>query len=54
MTNYDNFAETFSKSRQNHPWPELDFILSDIERHGYMSILDIGCGNGRFIENYEL
>ena len=52
MTNYDQFAETFSKSRQDHPWPELDFIISDIRGRGYTSVLDIGCGNGRFLESY--
>ena len=47
---YDNFAHTFSKSRQNHPWPELDFIIEDMKKQWYKSILDIGCGNGRFLE----
>ena len=47
---YDNFSHTFSKSRQNHPWPELDFIIEDMKKQWYKSILDIGCGNGRFLE----
>ena len=50
---YDNFAHTFSQSRKNHPWPELDFIISDIRDHGYMSVLDVGCGNARFIQEWE-
>jgi SAM-dependent methyltransferase len=50
MVNYDAFAATFSKSRQDHPWPELDYIISDIRARGYTSVFDIGCGNGRFIE----
>ena len=50
MTNYDHFAETFSKSRKNLSWPELDYIISDIHDQGYTNLLDIGCGNGRFLE----
>jgi tRNA (uracil-5-)-methyltransferase TRM9 len=50
---YDNFATTFSNSRKNHPWPELDVIIEDIHSEWYTSVLDIGCGNGRFLENYE-
>ncbi len=47
---YDNFAKTFSESRHNHPWPELDAIIQDIKKHSFDSVLDIGCGNGRFLE----
>lgn len=47
---YDPFAQTFSKSRKNHPWPELDYIISDIRTQGHSRILDVGCGNGRFLE----
>ncbi|MBP9812711.1 class I SAM-dependent methyltransferase [Candidatus Gracilibacteria bacterium] len=53
MVNYDAFAETFSNSRKNHPWPEVDFFLSEMQKSGVKSILDIGCGNGRFIEQAE-
>lgn len=53
MGSYDQFAETFSKSRQDHPWPELDSIISDICEQGYTSVLDVGCGNGRFLEQME-
>lgn len=28
--NYDNYAKTFAKSRQNMKWPEIDFILNYI------------------------
>jgi 2-polyprenyl-3-methyl-5-hydroxy-6-metoxy-1,4-benzoquinol methylase len=48
--NYDAFAETFSESRKNHPWPELDFIIEEMRQNKYTSVLDIGCGNGRFLE----
>ncbi len=48
--NYDSFASTFSRSRKNLSWPELDAIIADMIAHGSTHILDIGCGNGRFIE----
>ncbi len=47
---YDNFAVTFSNSRKNLHWPELDSIILDMRNQGYKSVLDIGCGNGRFLE----
>lgn len=47
---YDNFATTFSNSRKNHPWPELQYIIEDMRIYQYNSVLDIGCGNGRFLE----
>lgn len=50
---YDNFAETFSKSREHHPWPELDAIIADMKKGGFSNILDIGCGNGRFLEEAD-
>lgn len=50
---YDHFAHTFSESRKNHPWPELDFILADMKSREFRSVLDIGCGNGRFLEEAE-
>lgn len=53
MALYDNFAHTFSKSRQDHPWPELEYIIRDLRDHGYTTVLDVGCGNGRCIEEFE-
>lgn len=50
---YDNFATTFSQSRKNHPWPELDYIIEDIRKQKYLSLLDVGCGNGRFLEEWK-
>lgn len=47
---YNAFAETFSNSRKNLHWPELEYIIEDIKDNGYKNILDIGCGNGRFLE----
>jgi tRNA G46 methylase TrmB len=49
MTQYDAYAQTFSNSRKNMHWPEIDAILSDLEIMHYKSVLDIGCGNGRFV-----
>ena len=49
---YDNFATTFSQSRKNHPWPELDYIIEDMKKQGVSSVLDVGCGNGRFLEEW--
>jgi predicted TPR repeat methyltransferase len=51
MTCYDAFAETFSHSRKNLKWPEIDFLLDDIltENIHPLHLLDIGCGNGRFL-----
>jgi tRNA (uracil-5-)-methyltransferase TRM9 len=50
---YNAFAETFSNSRKNLHWPELEYIIEDIKNNSYKSILDIGCGNGRFLEEWE-
>lgn len=50
---YDNFARTFSNSRKNHHWPELEYIIIDIQKQNFVSILDIGCGNGRLLQESE-
>jgi len=47
---YDAFAITFSSSRRNLHWPELDSIIADIKKQQYSRVMDIGCGNGRFLE----
>ncbi len=47
---YNNHAEEFSKTRQN-PWPGWDKCLEYIKNsfsQDVVSVLDIGCGNGRF------
>jgi SAM-dependent methyltransferase len=51
---YDAFATTFSNSRKNLHWPELEYIMADMIAHGSTSVLDIGCGNGRFLEQAEV
>ena len=50
---YDNFALTFSNSRKNLHWPELEYIIKDLQKFGYRTVLDIGCGNGRFLGEIE-
>lgn len=52
MTDYNPFAKTFSESRKNMKWKELDAIIEDIQKNNFQNILDIGCGNGRFLENF--
>lgn len=50
MVDYTPFAKTFSESRKSLSWPELDYIIADMKQSGFSSVLDIGCGNGRFVE----
>ncbi|MBP8017167.1 class I SAM-dependent methyltransferase, partial [Candidatus Gracilibacteria bacterium] len=57
MTNiYDNFSETFSKSRKNMNWPEIEYMIDFIKNSESIktikkiSILDVGCGNGRLLK----
>ena len=45
MDNYDNFSKTFSKSRKNMIWPEIEyfinFIKSNFEDKNKLNIIDI-------------
>lgn len=54
MVNYDAYASTFSQSRKNLHWGELDAIIEDIQISRYTDILDVGCGNGRFLEQMNM
>jgi hypothetical protein len=47
---YDAFATTFSNSRKNLHWPELEYIIADMKQRGCTNVLDVGCGNGRFLD----
>lgn len=44
---YRRHAESFSTTRQA-PWPGWDGILDAFADSGPRSVLDLGCGNGRF------
>jgi len=48
-TNYEEAAEEFDRSRQGLVWPELDRLAGVVAP--YMSVLDIGCGNGRLLNS---
>lgn len=52
---YNNFASTFSKSRENMKWEEIDYFLDFLlkENLNWISILDIWCWNGRLLEHIE-
>lgn len=54
MTDYNNFAETFSRSRKNMKWEEIDYFissyLSDVK---WKSILDIWCGSARLLSQFS-
>lgn len=49
MVDYNNFAKTFSKSRENMKWEEIEYFLWNYDLEAE-SILDIWCGNGRFLQ----
>lgn len=48
---YNKFAKTFSQSRKSMNWPEIEYFFSTME--WTESILDIGCGSGRLLMQYE-
>ena len=55
MLNYDNFAETFAKSRKNMKWQEIDYFLNNYFISSFKGglegdILDIWCGSWRLLE----
>lgn len=53
---YDAFASTFSKSRENLRWGEIDYFMDLIGRrfpNKQVSVLDVGCGNGRLLGALE-
>jgi SAM-dependent methyltransferase len=42
-------AENFSQTR-NHPWPGWQKLLPYLDLQPVLSVLDVGCGNGRFAQ----
>lgn len=48
QVDYNNFAKTFSKSRENMKWEEIEYFLWNYDLEA-KSVLDIWCGNGRFL-----
>jgi SAM-dependent methyltransferase len=54
MTNYNDFAETFSKSRKNMKWEEIDYFISSyLKDIKWKKVLDIWCGSGRLLEQFS-
>lgn len=49
MVDYNNFAKTFSNSRKNMKWEEIEYFLSFLSSKEKLKILDIWCWNGRFL-----
>ena len=47
IEDYNNISEKYSSVR-GVPWKELEFLFKDIKKDD--TVLDRGCGNGRFYE----
>lgn len=51
--NYDNFAGTFSSSRNGMKWEEIEYFFEKYaEFIDEKKILDIGCWNGRLLDHF--
>lgn len=46
--NYQEIADNFNITRQKEIWPEMRRLAENIQDRE--TILDVGCGNGRFLE----
>jgi len=46
---YNDFAKTFSKSRINMKWEEIDYFLEFLNKKNNLSILDVGSWNARLL-----
>lgn len=49
MVDYNAYAKTFSESRKNMKWEEIEYFLSFLWSIENKKILDVGCGNGRLL-----
>ena len=50
--NYNDFALTFSTSRANLKWEEIDYFLNNYKSNiENKSILDVWCGSGRLLKS---
>jgi len=49
--NYREIATQFDATRKKYLWPELQKILNSLKDN--CRLLDVGCGNGRLIENLK-
>lgn len=45
---YQTYASSFSQTRQ-YPWPGWQPVIHQLDRSISHTILDLGCGNGRFL-----
>ena len=51
--NYDEFAGTFSSSREWMKWEEIEYFLEKYwEFIDWKKILDIWCGSGRLLDHF--
>lgn len=52
---YNNFAKTFSNSRKNMKWEEIEYFLEYLQKNwrNKWTILDVWCWNGRFLDAIE-
>lgn len=49
MVDYNAYAKTFSASRKNMKWEEIEYFLSFLWMLENKKVLDVGCGNGRLL-----
>lgn len=55
LENYDKIAKTFSKSRKNMKWEEINYFFEKYLKKDKknISILDVWCGSWRLLEHLE-